>query len=203
MFFEIDSSAVITWSNINGDLDDYHVYTDYSRLIINNLNSNSLSTFKCTATINNSKRTRLLNFVNSNEGFRLNIEPQIELINNPNEIMIGSSLSLQCDTNGDKTNKIKWSMPNDYESYRSYIIKDNVLKLNKLSKSHFGRYECSFVRDNIRHLAFFYLTEDILTKFDAQIIVNGGKFDGYLELKCQSSKKFSILINELFNFQLI
>jgi hypothetical protein len=170
-------------------LDDHNAYTDYTRLIISNLNKDSLSTYKCIATTNKSSRTRRLNFVHlkSDENiFKLNIEPQIELINNPNEIVIGSDISLLCDTNGGDAKSVKWSMPND-NGYHSYVVKDNLLKIEGLNKSHFGRYECSFIRDNIRHLTFFYLTEDLLKPFDADIIVNGGKYDRYLELACQSS----------------
>jgi hypothetical protein len=86
------------------------------------------------------------------------------------------------------------------------MVKDNLLKIEKLNKSHFGRYECSFIRDNIRHLAYFYLTEDILnikhkieeklaadtTKgpqapFNAEISIKGGKYEGFIELICRSS----------------
>jgi hypothetical protein len=189
----LDANAYITWSKINGDLDDHNAYTDYTRLIISNLNKDSLATYKCTATTNKSSRTRRLNFVDSksNENiFKLNIEPQIELMNSPNEITIGSDLSLLCDTNGDDAKSVIWTLPNDNENH-SYVIQDNILKIEGLSKSNFGRYECSFTRDNIRHLTFFYLTEDVLKPFDSEIIVNGGKYDSYLEIACQSSERFS------------
>lgn len=102
-----DPEAVITWDKINGIVDGYFVDVKENMLIINNLNDETLATYKCSASSHQHERTRRLKFLHSikENKYKLIVEPQIKLL--ANKPQMNSQLVLMCDTKEGKIEYIK------------------------------------------------------------------------------------------------
>jgi hypothetical protein len=94
----VDPEAVITWDKINGIIDGYFVDVKENMLIINNLNEETLATYKCSTSSHQQEKTRSLKFVHSIRAnkYELVIEPQIKVLTNKPQL--NSQLVLMCDT---------------------------------------------------------------------------------------------------------